>query len=160
MTFHTLQDYLAAGLGKVPDRLVAEKLGVSRQAVHQFRSTHKIARVPAVVSGPRPPTPEKLALIERVRRLVGDGLTAPRIAEKLGVSPGLVWAICKSQKISLNRKRTNGWWLSLPWELSNAELAERYKLPNAHAVARMRYLLRKHGNKLPRSPQPPRKATG
>lgn len=141
---HSEEEYIEAGAGILTDFEVAGKLGVTHQAVYNWRKRREIQ---AAVSH----KPKNWTMRAEYRHLANQGLSRQEIADALGTNYAAVTSNLRHFGIEVIHAKTLNArdWLSLDWEKSNKELAQELGCPK-HTVCQARYELRKQGHDLPK----------
>ena len=156
---HTLADYLAAGLGKAPNVVVAERLGVTRQCVGIVAAHHGI-ECPDGHATPRPNPAAVARRLEKrasrvvaIRELAKRGLSAKQIAGKLRIDRGTVWNLSKAEGLGVAvQYKPQAWWAKyVDWSKDNRIIAGLVHKSVAF-VCSTRWRLRKAGFNVPRAP--------
>lgn len=148
------EKYLKAGIGTVPDRVVAEALGVTKQAVHHAR---KKMGIPAPSEATRAVRKAKgeaalAALAKRIEACARRGLSRQATARKLRVSSDRLQRAVRLFRIptALPRRKDYG---NVDWARTNAEIAQDLGIKRESVVSARRQL-RLRGHAIPRAPYP------
>ncbi len=140
-----------AGIGRLPDHVVARDLGVSPITVWQYRRRFGIPLSVDRRRGGKPVALPEAELLRRVRRAVHRGMTFSRIVVEVGTSPRRLRALVRAHGIAIPRRRRIDW-KAADWSLPNQEVAEILGC-NATTVIVKRLQLRRCGIPIPGTPR-------